>query len=47
LHIVPRWNGDTNFKPVLSGTRMLSEGLQRLYEKLNATQERLGAGHPL
>src|SRR6202795_1536184 len=38
LHIVPRWNGDTNFMPMLSGTRMLSEGLQSLYEKLIATQ---------
>ena len=38
LHIVPRWNGDTNFMPVLAGTRMLSEGLQSLYEKLMATQ---------
>ena len=41
LHIVPRWNGDTNFMPVLSGTRMLSEGLQSLYEKLIATQTRI------
>ena len=41
LHIVPRWNGDTNFMPVLAGTRMLSEGLQSLYEKLMATQTRL------
>jgi ATP adenylyltransferase len=47
LHIVPRWNGDTNFMPVLSGTRMLSEGLQSLYEKLIATQERFAADHPL
>ncbi|MEP6810395.1 MAG: HIT domain-containing protein [Chthoniobacterales bacterium] len=43
LHIVPRWNGDTNFMPVLTGTRMLSEGLQSLYEKLMAAQERLAA----
>jgi ATP adenylyltransferase len=43
LHIVPRWNGDTNFMPVLAGTRMLSEGLQGLYEKLIATQARLAA----
>lgn len=43
LHIVPRWNGDTNFMPVLSGTRTLSEGLQSLYEKLIATQEQLSA----
>ena len=41
LHIVPRWNGDTNFMPVLSGTRMLSEGLRNLYDKLMATQEHL------
>src|SRR3954466_4285246 len=41
LHIVPRWNGDTNFMPVLSGTKMLSEGLRSLYEKLIATQTRI------
>ena len=41
FHIVPRWNGDTNFMPVLSGTRMLSEGLRSLYEKLIATQARI------
>ena len=41
LHIVPRWNGDTNFMPILSGPRLLSEGLQSLYEKLIATQIRL------
>ena len=43
LHIVPRWNGDTNFMPVLSGTRLLSESLQHLYDKLVATQARLEA----
>lgn len=41
LHIVPRWNGDTNFMPILTGTRMLAEGLQSLYEKLMAAQARL------
>jgi ATP adenylyltransferase len=46
LHIVPRWNGDTNFMPVLSGTRLLSEALQSLYEKLMATQTRLAAAPP-
>lgn len=43
LHIVPRWNGDTNFMPVLAGTRMLSEGLASLYDKLIAAQEQLAA----
>ena len=41
LHIVPRWNGDTNFMPVFSGTRMLSESLGSLYDKLMAAQARL------
>jgi ATP adenylyltransferase len=41
IHIVPRWNGDTNFMPVLSGTRMLSEALRSLYDKLIATQTRI------
>ena len=43
LHIVPRWEGDTNFMPVLGATRLLSEGLQSLYEKIMAAQRRLTA----
>jgi ATP adenylyltransferase len=43
LHIVPRWEGDTNFMPVLGRTRLLSEGLQTLYEKLIAAQNRLAS----
>ena len=41
LHIVPRWTGDTNFMPVLGKVRLLSDGLQTLYEKLLATQNGL------
>jgi ATP adenylyltransferase len=33
-HIVPRWNGDTNFMPVLSDTKVLSEGLASTYAQL-------------
>jgi ATP adenylyltransferase len=41
VHIVPRWSGDTNFMPIISGTRTLSDGLRGLYDKLMAAQERL------
>jgi len=33
-HIVPRWQGDVNFMPVLSDTRVISEGLSAVYNKL-------------
>jgi ATP adenylyltransferase len=38
VHIVPRWNGDTNFIPVLTGARLVSEGLNSLYDKLLKAQ---------
>lgn len=34
MHAVPRWRGDTNFMPVLAGAKVLSEGLESVYEKL-------------
>jgi ATP adenylyltransferase len=41
LHIVPRWNGDTNFMPMLSGARVISEGLRSLYDKLIEAQAKI------
>ena len=34
LHIVPRWQGDNNFMPVLGNVRVMAESLDALYGKL-------------
>ncbi|MBI4614568.1 MAG: HIT domain-containing protein [Planctomycetes bacterium] len=34
LHVVPRWVGDTNFMPVLSGTKVISQSLSACYDAL-------------
>jgi ATP adenylyltransferase len=35
-HIVPRWNGDNNFMPVLGQTRILPQALDATWDKLSA-----------
>ena len=40
-HIVPRWNGDTNFMPVLGQTRTLPQALDSTWEKLAAVAAEL------
>jgi ATP adenylyltransferase len=34
MHIVPRWKGDTNFMPVVSDTKVISQSLDDLYVEL-------------
>lgn len=35
-HIVPRWNGDTNFMPVLAGVKSIPQALESLWELLTS-----------
>jgi ATP adenylyltransferase len=34
FHVVPRWNGDTNYMPVLADTKIVSEALEQTWDKL-------------
>jgi ATP adenylyltransferase len=33
-HVVPRWNGDTNFMPVLTDAKVIVQSLESLYDLL-------------
>ena len=35
-HIVPRWNGDVNFMPVVADTKVIPQSLDALYQLLRA-----------
>jgi len=34
LHVVPRWEGDTNFMPVLADVKVMPEHLETVYKQL-------------
>jgi ATP adenylyltransferase len=43
LHVIPRWQGDSNFMPLVSQTRVVIEDLDRAYERLSALFRRTGS----
>jgi len=40
LHIVPRWNGDTNFMPIIGGVKVLSQDVKETYRSLKPLAEK-------
>jgi len=43
LHIVPRWEGDTNFMPVLAETRVITEMVEKTFRKLKEALEKMSS----
>lgn len=41
MHVVPRWTGDSNFMPIVGGTKLLPETLDQTYARLRPHFDRL------
>lgn len=43
-HVVPRWDGDTNFMPILGQAKVIVESLDEFYQRLVAGLREAGVG---
>ena len=43
-HVVPRWNGDTNFMPIIGEVKVMSEHLVETYDQLAPAFAALAGG---
>jgi ATP adenylyltransferase len=41
FHVLPRWQGDTNFMPALAQTKVISFDLDKIYQQLKQSMEAL------
>jgi ATP adenylyltransferase len=46
LHLVPRWDGDTNFMPTVAETKVLPESLAQTWRRLRAAIAADGGSRP-
>jgi len=46
MHIIPRWHGDTSFLPLMAETKVLSEDLRTVYQRLAEPFQRMTINVP-
>jgi ATP adenylyltransferase len=46
MHVVPRWNGDTNFMPVLADTKVMPDFIENTYRQIREKLQPAGEESP-